>query len=103
MHPTAQEVVYRVAQESLQNIAKHARANRINLSLNSADKRVRLSVRDNGAGFDRRAAAQAAVFGLAGMRERAAMLGGTLCIRSVPGSGRGRHAGYTAGLADEES
>ena len=86
--PGAQEVVYRVAQECLQNISKHSGATRVNLSLTSADKRFRLSVRDNGAGF---AAASPSVkplsFGLAGMQERAVLLGGTLAVRSVPGKG----------------
>jgi signal transduction histidine kinase len=84
----AQEVVYRVAQESLQNISKHSRPNRVFLRLSSADKKFRLSVSDDGAGFDPRlAAGKPMSFGLAGMRERAALLGGTLEIRSKPGKG----------------
>jgi signal transduction histidine kinase len=92
--PGAQEVVYRVAQESLQNISKHSAATRVNLFLTSADKSFRLSVRDNGAGFTQAAGADSRAalvkplsFGLAGMRERAALLGGTLAVRSVPGKG----------------
>lgn len=82
----AQEVVYRVAQEALQNIAKHARATAVNLSLDCTDKRVRLCVTDNGAGFvvD---PARPAGFGLPGMRERAGLLGGALEVRSAPGKG----------------
>jgi two-component system sensor histidine kinase UhpB len=83
----AQEVVYRVAQESLQNVRKHSRATKVNLCLKSADKRIRLSVRDNGTGFHTEAAPQSLSFGLAGMRERAALLGGTLAVRSAPGKG----------------
>ena len=84
----AQEVVYRVAQESLQNIFKHSKATHVNLCLTSADKRFRLSVRDNGAGFMAdRSQGKPLSFGLAGMRERAALLGGTLAVRSVPGKG----------------
>lgn len=86
--PGAQEVIYRVAQESLQNISKHSRATRVNLRLSSADKNIRLSVYDNGAGFDPELAmGKPLSFGLAGMRERAALLGGTLAVRSVPGKG----------------
>jgi signal transduction histidine kinase len=84
----AQEVIYRVAQECLQNVAKHSGATRVNLSLRSTDKKIRLSVRDNGAGF---CADQALLkprsFGLAGMRERALLLGGTLHISTAPGKG----------------
>jgi signal transduction histidine kinase len=83
-----QEVIYRVAQECLQNIAKHSRATQVNISLGRADKSIRLSVADNGAGFCAETARnQPMSFGLAGMRERAALLGGTLAVRSAPGVG----------------
>jgi signal transduction histidine kinase len=84
----SQEVIYRVAQESLQNIAKHSQATRVNLFVRSTDKSIRLSVADNGAGFPKEAALSKPMsFGLAGMRERAALLAGTLAIRSAPGKG----------------
>ncbi len=83
-----QEVIYRVAQECLQNIAKHSQASHVNLSLKAADKSIRLSVTDNGAGFSEETVGSKPMsFGLAGMRERAALLGGTLAIRSRPGKG----------------
>jgi signal transduction histidine kinase len=86
--PGAQEVVYRVAQESLQNISKHSCANRVSLCLSSADKKFKLSVCDNGSGFNPDLAlGKPLSFGLAGMRERAAALGGTLAVRSIPGKG----------------
>jgi two-component system, NarL family, sensor histidine kinase UhpB len=84
----AQEVIYRVAQESLRNIAKHSGATRVNLSLSSADKKFRLRVHDNGAGLSGMPGINKPMsFGLSGMRERAALLGGTLAIRSAPGKG----------------
>ena len=84
----AQEVLYRVAQETLQNIAKHSQATRVNLFLESTDRNIRLSVSDNGAGFAKEAALSRPMsFGLAGMRERAALLGGDLAIRTAPGKG----------------
>jgi signal transduction histidine kinase len=84
----AQEVIYRVAQESLHNIQKHSQATRVNLLLDSTDKSIRLSVRDNGAGFcTEQAFYKPMSFGLAGMRERAALLGGTLQVSSAPGRG----------------
>jgi len=83
-----QEVIYRVAQECLQNIAKHSQATYVNLSLQAADKSIRLSVTDNGAGFNAETVGSKPMsFGLAGMRERAALLGGTLAVRSRPGKG----------------
>lgn len=83
-----QAVVYRVAQECLQNIIKHSQASALNLSLNAADKNIELRVSDNGTGFRGGVAAGKPMsFGLAGMRERAALLGGTLAVTSVPGKG----------------
>jgi signal transduction histidine kinase len=83
-----QEVIYRVCQESLQNIAKHSQATHVNLSLRQADKSIRLSVTDNGAGFSAETApAKPMSFGLAGMQERARLLGGRLNICSQPGRG----------------
>jgi signal transduction histidine kinase len=86
--PEAQQVIYRVAQESLQNIAKHSQASTVKLSLRKADESIRLCVTDNGAGFSAEAAWKKPLsFGLAGMRERAALLGGTLTLRTAPGQG----------------
>jgi two-component system sensor histidine kinase UhpB len=83
-----QEVVYRVAQESLNNVAKHARASRVNVSVRAADKSIRARISDNGIGFSPDAAGRRPMsFGLAGMRERAELLGGTLAVRSALGKG----------------
>ncbi len=84
----AAAVIYRVAQECCQNIAKHSKASRVNLSLGTSDSHVELSVADNGAGFDlREALSKPDSFGLAGMRERVSLLGGVLEVRSRPGRG----------------
>jgi signal transduction histidine kinase len=83
-----QEVIYRVAQESLQNVLKHSGSSRVKLLLRSADKNIRLSVQDDGAGFSlETATAKPMSFGLTGMRDRAALLGGTLEVRTAPGRG----------------
>jgi signal transduction histidine kinase len=83
-----QEVIYRVAQEALQNIFKHSGATAVKVAVLSADNSIKLSVRDNGTGFSTKAAlGKPMSFGLAGMRERAALLGGTLVVRSSPGNG----------------
>jgi signal transduction histidine kinase len=84
----AQEVIYRVAKEALQNVFKHSKASLVKLLLVSADKSVRLSIQDNGVGFSPETArGKPLSFGLAGMQERAALLGGTLVLRSAPGKG----------------
>lgn len=82
-----QEVIYRVTQECLHNIAKHSRASAVNLDLHCADKSIKLSVDDNGIGFRADQVWKASSFGLAGMRQRAALLGGTIAIQSEPGKG----------------
>jgi two-component system sensor histidine kinase UhpB len=86
--PTAlQEVIYRVTQECLHNIAKHSHARTVNLDLHRADKSIKLIVHDNGIGFRADQVGNPSSFGLAGMRQRAALLGGTLAVSSEPGKG----------------
>jgi signal transduction histidine kinase len=83
--------VFRIIQESLNNIIKHARATHVNIHLHYEDKNVCISVFDNGIGFDRDQVQQRRTsrpsLGLAGMEERAALLGGTLTVQSRPGYG----------------
>jgi two-component system sensor histidine kinase DegS len=80
--------VYRVVQEAYQNIGKHSQASRVNLLLTSTDTLLELNVADDGIGFEvGRAMAQPKSFGLNGMRERIALLGGRLEIHSSPGHG----------------
>jgi ligand-binding sensor domain-containing protein/two-component sensor histidine kinase len=79
----------RIGQEAITNAVKHARAQRIDISLEFAAHTVRLSVRDNGSGFDPglRPSTADGHFGLVGMRERAEQIGGTLTVLSTPGAG----------------
>jgi signal transduction histidine kinase len=84
----AEAAIYRVVQECYQNIAKHAQASRVNLSLRATDRLLELDIEDDGVGFDvNSAVGQPKSFGLKGMRERVALLGGRLEIRSSPGHG----------------
>ncbi len=83
-----QEVVYRVAKEALHNVLKHSQASCVKILLELADKKIRLSVHDDGVGFSPETAkGESLSFGLAGMQERATLLGGTLVLRSAPGKG----------------
>lgn len=83
-------IVYRLVQECFNNIAKHSAATNVNISLRSADGWVRLAVEDNGVGFKvEEALARKDSFGLSGMRERVALLGGRFEVRSHPSSGGG--------------
>jgi signal transduction histidine kinase len=86
--PDSQEVAYRVAQECLNNVAKHARASAVSVSLRVSGTSVRLRVKDNGVGFQpKNADRRATGYGLSGMRERAALLGGSLEIETARGRG----------------
>ncbi|MEU8749464.1 HAMP domain-containing sensor histidine kinase [Streptomyces chartreusis] len=76
-------VLYRVAQESLTNAARHADARRVEVSLHGADEAVVLDIADDGRGIE--AACEGA--GIRGMRERALLAGATLDITSTPGTG----------------
>jgi signal transduction histidine kinase len=91
-------IIYRLVQECFNNIAKHSSANGVNISVSSADGWVRLAVEDNGVGFRvEEALARKDSFGLSGMRERVALLGGRFEIRSHPRSGSGSKAADGAG------
>ncbi|WP_322047344.1 PAS domain S-box protein [Paraburkholderia sp. J67] len=83
----ASTALFRVAQEALTNIARHASAHTVTLELAGNDGTISLKIRDDGTGFDSRAAARPDAFGLTGMRERMLQLGGTLSIESAPGAG----------------
>jgi signal transduction histidine kinase len=78
--------LFRIAQESLRNVERHARAGRVELALRSARGGCELEVRDDGAGFDPEQAREQGI-GLASMRERAHLAGGHLEISSAPGRG----------------
>jgi signal transduction histidine kinase len=80
------EAIYRIAQESLNNLAKHAKAENAYVTLTSVDGLVRLEVRDDGAGFDP-AGDFPGHLGLVSMRERARRIGATYAIESSPGKG----------------
>jgi two-component system sensor histidine kinase UhpB len=105
LSPDVELVLYRVAQEALTNIAKHARATRVTVSLDRSASGVALAVRDNGIGFD-----QGRFFegdgvglglGLFGMEERATLVGGKLGITSTPGHGSTVRAEVPLGTVQE--
>lgn len=86
-----ESAVYRVVQEALTNVAKHAQAERVWIEVAEDGGWIQIIVRDDGVGFDMDRRGHG--FGLVGMRERVALTGGSLAIVSTPGSGtelRGR-------------
>jgi signal transduction histidine kinase len=92
------ENVYRILQEALTNVARHAQAAEVFVELRVTADRVELGVRDRGSGFDPDAA-DGKRLGLLGMRERAELLGGTFQVRSAPGQGTEVHVVLPLGAA----
>jgi PAS domain S-box-containing protein len=90
--PLLQTTVYRVLQEALTNVARHAAARSVSVQLVCDDGAVELCVQDDGVGFDPTVRAGTAAghrrrLGLQGMQERAALLGGSVEVQSPPGVG----------------
>ena len=87
---TKRTVLYRVAQEALTNVARHARATRVELRIEKLADAVRLKIKDNGRAFSVRRTLLAKKnnrLGLLGMRERVEMVGGSFGVESAPGHG----------------
>jgi signal transduction histidine kinase len=77
----------RVLQESLSNVAKHARADRVEVTWDVVDGSGTLMIADDGRGFDAARGVRDSAYGLVGMRERADVVGARISIESVPGQG----------------
>lgn len=85
--PDVEQCFYRVTQESLENIVRHAKARHVGLQLQTQNDRFELNIRDDGAGFDITDVDTAQKMGLQGMRERALMVGGIFEVSSKPQAG----------------
>jgi signal transduction histidine kinase len=78
---------YRITQEALTNVARHSNATHVDVTLKAEEERLTLKVVDNGLGFSPEGLKEAECLGMAGMRERATLAGGSLEIQSQPGAG----------------
>jgi signal transduction histidine kinase len=85
--PDVEQSLYRITQEALENIARHADARHVSLRLEAGGKRVTLTIEDDGKGFNSKSTPVEGQFGIKGMRERAGVAGGTLTVGSRPGDG----------------
>jgi signal transduction histidine kinase len=88
--PEMRVVLFRIAQEALTNVVRHARASEVDINLAYDGNFVKMDIRDNGQGFDDQKLNQDTSrlnLGLMGMAERAALIGGTCEVHSRPGAG----------------
>lgn len=85
--PHVEVSLFRIVQEALQNVVKHAGASRVTVVLRAQEDGVTLVIEDDGRGFDPDTARGPTSYGLSGMHERATLLGATLDVRSQPGDG----------------
>lgn len=86
LSPDVEQAIYRIAQEAIENVVRHAQARKLTVRL-FQDGRMKLIIEDDGTGFDLNAAKASGHFGLTGMKERAELAGGTLKIESHQGRG----------------
>jgi signal transduction histidine kinase len=84
--PILENAIYRIVQEALANACKHSQSKRIQVELAQLEDNVRIKIQDWGVGF-KPGEVEEDRFGLAGIRERARMLGGTINVESAPGQG----------------
>ena len=87
LDPEKSIALFRIFQEAMTNVARHADATAVDISVRREDRRVVLEIRDNGIGIEPNAESKAHSFGLIGMRERTILLGGTLEVKGVKGEG----------------
>lgn len=79
--------LFRIVQESLTNVSRHAQAHHVQVSIEENDHTLMLSIKDDGIGFEKSKVLSHKTFGLMGMKERSAMMGGSYAIDSIPKKG----------------
>lgn len=84
---TTGEGLFRIAQETLNNISKHADAGRVTVTLAREENKIKLVIADDGVGFELKKATDPTAVGLSGIKERAAKMNGVLNINTAPGRG----------------
>lgn len=98
--------LYRIVQEALTNVARHAKASKAMVTIQSIEDRIRMEIKDDGQGFavnGTAGAKQSKRLGMLGMRERAEMLGGSFAVESIPGTCTTVRVELPAGLPKAKS
>jgi two-component system, NarL family, sensor histidine kinase UhpB len=85
--PDVSTAAYRIIQEALTNVARYAKVDEVSVQISVEDEEIRLVVEDHGCGFDMAQLSTKEAAGISGMRERAQLLGGSLTIKTGPGTG----------------
>lgn len=103
MPPETEAAIYRVVQEALHNVAKHAQAHNVTIEMSLNNGELHLVIEDDGIGIQGKcSSARGRSFGLAGIKERIGMLGGRVRITSARGKGTRIEVGVPAGLATSD-
>lgn len=87
LDPSRSTTLFRICQESLTNVIRHANATRVKITLKEEPDRIALRISDNGKGIEKEQLSDLKAFGLIGMRERARFWGGEVLITGTPGKG----------------
>jgi two-component system sensor histidine kinase UhpB len=107
LSPEMAVACFRVSQEALTNVARHAAARHVQIELNQSESVLDLVVRDDGVGFDAAPAQEQAArrgrLGMLGMKERVEILSGTLQVESEPGRGTGIRASFPLTARSEDA
>jgi two-component system sensor histidine kinase DegS len=81
------ENVYRIMQEALANVAAHAKAGEVEVTMKASDELFQMTIRDSGIGFDEKKLEESARLGILGMRERVELLNGRFELQTAQGQG----------------
>lgn len=100
LHPPVEEAIYRIAQEALNNVVKHAKTDRVTVEIDNRNSEIKLIVTDNGIGFDPATLRNGGGMGLVSIRERVEKMGGSVEIEAAPGEGT--RIEVCVGLSDPE-
>lgn len=106
LSPELSTLVFRLVQEALHNVVRHAEADEVHIRLLRTGNRLEIEIRDNGVGFDTQQLDQDPSrrgVGIAGMRDRVELFGGDFSLRSAPGRGTSIQAGLTLDDPEEPS
>ena len=96
LRPEVEQHLYRIGEEAINNVARHANARNVRITLAQKDGATLLTIQDDGCGFDARRVSNSGHFGLTGMRERSSLIDARLEVESMPQAGTSVRVVYEA-------